>query len=513
MVEMISKPPNILFILTDQQRADTIAALGNPMIKTPALDRLAREGTAFTRCYTASPVCVSARFALITGTPPHQTGVVDNMPIPNGVPSLMERLGAVGYQTHGISKMHFMGDPRRMWGFESRDFSEEGAQGEDDYGTFLADHGYGYVDDPHGVRSEYYYIPQTSQLPESLHHTHWVADKAIDFLKRRDLNRPFFLWTSFIKPHPPFENPVPWNKLYRAAEMAKPFRPEGYARSLTFWNRAQNRYKYRDAGIDDFLLRTMRAAYFASISFIDWNLGRILAALGSAIDNTLVLFTSDHGELLGDYGSFGKRSMLEPSVRVPLIVRHPGHFPAGARCPVVSSLLDLFPTLLATAGDSNPIGHEEGRELSHVVQGAGRRQYVYSQFSQARYGLYLITDGRYKYSYSAADDKEWLFDLATDPGETRNLAGNPAFFRQREKLQQTLVERFQKDKYKAAVDPNGWRHYESVEFPDDPDYGLLYQDSGRTQVLVDRLGEYARSVTVPPHVAEKILLATLLPPD
>ena len=170
--------PNILLLFTDQQRADTIAALGNPIIRTPALDRLVREGTAFTRCYTPSPVCVSARCALVTGLPPHVTGCVDLMNMPQNRPSFIQRLRQLGYQTHGIGKMHFTPDPRRLWGFESRDISEEFAWPGDGYQKFLERHGYRHVAEPHGVRSEFYYIPQPSQLPARLHHTTWEIGRA-----------------------------------------------------------------------------------------------------------------------------------------------------------------------------------------------------------------------------------------------------------------------------------------------------------------------------------------------
>jgi arylsulfatase A-like enzyme len=197
------KRPNILLLFTDQQRADTIAALGNPIIRTPTMDGLCREGVAFTRCYTPSPVCVSARCSMVTGLPPHRTACVDNgTPQPPDAVSFMERLAAAGYQTHGVGKMHFVPDYGRMWGFESRDFSEEMAA--DGYVAMLRKHGFSHVDEPHGVRSEMYYVPQPSQLPAELHNTAWVADRAVEFLRRRDGRRPFFLWASFIKPHPPF---------------------------------------------------------------------------------------------------------------------------------------------------------------------------------------------------------------------------------------------------------------------------------------------------------------------
>ena len=149
------KTPNILILMTDQQRSDTIAGLGNSTIQTPALDRLVAEGASFTSAYFPSPVCVASRCSFLLGQWPHQTGCMDNAPMPQERMSLMEYLQAAGYQTHGIGKMHFTPDRRKLWGFETRDFSEEGA-GPDDFTEFLGEHGYEHVVAPHGERSEYY---------------------------------------------------------------------------------------------------------------------------------------------------------------------------------------------------------------------------------------------------------------------------------------------------------------------------------------------------------------------
>lgn len=467
--------PNILLIMTDQQRYDTIAALGNPIIRTPALDRLVHGGTAFTRAYTPSPVCVSARCALLTGLPPHRTGCVDNMPMPQDTPSLMEALAGAGYQTHGVGKMHFVPDARKLWGFESRDFSEEGG-GEDDFLAFLRAAGYGHVCDPHGVRSEMYYIPQPSQVPARLHHTAWVADRSLAFLERRDRARPFFLWTSFIKPHPPFEAPVPWNKLYRCAEMPLPKRPPGEHHLLTYWNRVQNRYKYRDRGCDENLIRTMRAAYYACISFVDYHVGRILDYLEQTgeLARTLILFTSDHGELLGDYGSFGKRCMLDAAARIPLLAHWPGHLPAGARCQVPVSLLDIAPTCAAAAGA--PVFGLAGADLRALAHGGAGRRMVTSQFQQGRLGQYMLVTSRWKYVYSAPDGREWLFDLVADPEETRSVAENPMFRQELAGMRRMLVEHFRAEGYLEPLDGDGWRQYPKAEVPADPDAGLLFQD-------------------------------------
>ncbi len=345
------KQPNILLIQTDQQRADTVRALGNPIIQTPALDRLANEGAAFLSAYCPSPVCVASRCSLLLGQWPHRTGCHSNNPMPHDRVSLMQTLNEAGYQTHGIGKMHFSPKPRNLWGFESRDYSEEGS-GMDDFRQLIDENGYDYIAAPQGERSEYYYIPQPSQLPARLHQTQWVGDKTLEFLERREPDRPFFCWSSFIKPHPPFENPVPWNRLYRLVEMPPPYMPDGYESLLTYWNRNQNRYKYRDQGFDMNLIRLTAAAYYGTISFIDYNVGRILNDLErrGLLDETLILFTSDHGELLGDYGSVGKRSMLDAAFRVPLLARYPARFAAGGRVETPASLVDIFPTCAAAAG-------------------------------------------------------------------------------------------------------------------------------------------------------------------
>lgn len=481
--------PNILLITADQQRADTVASLGNLAIRTPSLDRLAHEGTAFTSCYTPSPVCVPARQALVTGLPPHQIGCFDNGANEMPFPSLMERLQALGYQTHSVGKMHFVPDLWRMWGFEGRDTSEELqpiTSDKDDFCRFLRESGFGHVDEPHGVRSEMYYIPQPSQLPSPLHNTAWVADRSLNFLERRDRTRPFFLWTSFIKPHPPFEAPTPWNKLYCAADMLPPFRPEGFEEFLTYWNHYQNRYKYRDKGYDEMLIRTIRAMYYACISFIDHQVGRILARLGDDIDNTLIIYTSDHGELLGDYGSFGKRSMLNAAARVPLLVRYPARFVPGARCDTPTTLLDLWPTCLAAAGDAESAVSPEGQNLADIAADTSSRDTVCSQFSEKAKGVYMAATRNLKYVYSAPDNREWLFDLARDPMESHDFAGNPRYDARKRSLKQKLITRFQKDDYLEPLDGDTWRVFAPSRIPENPDALLLLQDPSN---LDERLAE------------------------
>lgn len=472
------KQPNILLLFTDQQRFDTIAALGNPIIRTPALDSLVREGVAFTSAYTPSPVCVAARCSLVLGQWPHQTGCTANNAMPQERVSLMERLREAGYQTHGTGKMHFTPDSRKLWGYESRDYSEECTRDDDFYG-FLRQNGYDHIMDPQGVRSEYYYLPQPSQLPARLHNTTWVADRSLEFLSNRDTGRPFFLWTSFIKPHPPFESPVPWNRLYKPTQMPMPFLPDGYQDLLTYWNRYQNRYKWRDRGMDLQLLRTMRAAYYAAISFVDYNVGRILGYLRQTgeLDETMVIFTTDHGEMLGDFGSYGKRSMFDAAARIPLLVRYPEAFAQGEQCERLASLVDVLPTCLSAAGVQSP---EDcvGEDLRKVAEGK-TRDAVMIQYSEAQTGLYGLVGESWKYVYSAADGREWLYRRG-EP-ESRDWASEQPEVTAT--MRAVLVERLRADGYEQPVEGDGWRAYPRTEVPSDPDSQLLYQEGGKVEGL------------------------------
>lgn len=475
--------PNVLILFTDQQRADTIRALGNPHMQTPTMDSLVREGTSFTSAYCASPVCIASRCSMILSQWAHQTDCTTNRAMPQERTSFMELLQDAGWQTHGVGKMHFSPDSHKLWGFESRDYSEEGGWREDDdFCRFLRDSGYEHIRECMGVRSEYYYIPQPSQLPARLHNTTWVADRSLEFLQRRDRDRPFLLWSSFIKPHPPFESPAPWHRLYKPIDMPLPHLPPDYETLLTHWNRLQNRYKYRDqGGLDWNFIRTMRAAYAACVSFVDYNSGRILQHLRETgeLDNTIVIYTSDHGELLGDFGSFGKRSVLDAAANVPMIVRYPERFTPGEVCETVCSHVDVAPTMLEACGVAG-IAQHEGLDLAALAAGERpERPGVLVQYCEETGGLYGLVADDFKYTYSAADDQEWLFRRWPGEPEERSIAANQAGLQTTTQMRQALTGWLRADGYTDVLDGDGWRVYPREERPSvdaNPDHGLLYQE-------------------------------------
>ena len=472
---------NILLIFTDQQRWDTIAAAGNPHIKTPNLDRLAREGTLFSSAYTPSPVCVPARCSMHYGQYPMNTGCFENnYDMPTDRPSVADVLSSAGYRTHAIGKRHFTPDSQASRGFQTLEKQEEIVDdaSQDDYLQYLEACGCGYAVEPYGVRGEAYYVPQLSNLPPQHHPTQWAADCTVKWLETEGKgDQPFFLFSSFIHPHPPFSPPTPWHKLYRGPDMPLPKLPDGMESLYLYTNRIQNRYKGRDTGRDVGLIRLMKAYYWASISFIDYQVGRIFQTLEKTgqLDNTLIIFAADHGDFLGDYNCFGKRSFMDSCARVPMICRLPGTFEAGAVCDTPVNLVDIMPTALATAGVSAK--SLDGENLSKVADGTSARGVVFGHYQGAHAGIYMAVSKDWKYIWSAADNKEMLFDRIKDPDETRNRAYNVACGVAVRKMRKLLQEHIRTmPGHENVVDKNGWIVKEPITLPDDPDAGLIVQD-------------------------------------
>ncbi|HOP12224.1 MAG TPA: sulfatase-like hydrolase/transferase [Oscillospiraceae bacterium] len=408
------KPKNILLFFTDQMRADCIHELGNPVIQTPHLDELARESVVFDRCYTPSPVCVPARYSMMTGLYPAHTGCGENAHHGDYEgDGMYARLTANGYHTCGIGKMHFPFDPYGLHGYSERFSQEEFLEKDDTYGNDLLKKGYTNVFDYNGQRGEMYYIPQVSQLPAKDHPTAWIGDRSIDFIKNYSGDKPFFLMSSFIHPHPPFAPPAPWNKLYRKYQAVVPNVPEDSKNMLTWSNLTQNRYKGLSAGIDKHLVNQTINHYYACISFVDYQIGRIVAALKERglYDDTLIVFTSDHGDFLGDYNCYGKRSMIDAAARVPLLIRVPGKSSEHRTDPV--SLVDIEPTLLDWAG----IRHKDG-EFDGINIFKDRHDYIYSQYERGEIALYMIASDHDKLVYSVYDRKYYYYDSFPETANT-----------------------------------------------------------------------------------------------
>lgn len=419
------KQPNILFITTDQQRWDCVHANGNDIIRTPAMDRLAAEGARFTHSYTSAAACVPSRATWITGQYPHTHGATDTSGrhfLPPGTPTLMSLLSAAGYHTVGVGKMHFF-PWNELWGFDLR-VTGEGYE-DDDYSRMLKEKGlFGQQVGHHtpGFGDACKAVP--SPLHEDDQLDGWVGKRGVDMLRERAQD-PFFLWVSFNGPHEPWDPPAPYDRLYRPEDMP----PRRAAHDEFARIPPSIRPAAADMGIehidltaiDDGFLARIKALYYGKISHIDRWVGVLLRVLDEKglAENTLVVFTSDHGELLGDHRLFYKCYLpCEADMRVPLLIRWPQRFKSGI-CNAFTGSVNLMPTLLDAAGVSIPSSCQ-GESLLPLLEGkqAGGPEYV---VSYAEPGRYRIRDRRYAYTRYPDQTMDTLYDLERDPWELDNL--------------------------------------------------------------------------------------------
>lgn len=450
------KRPNILLITTDQQRFDTIRSLGNPLIRTPHIDHLVRNGIAFTSAYSDCPVCIPARWTLMNGlrAASYQHAYYqDRDPLAvDPVRSLPGLLSGAGYQTHAVGKMHFWPE-RARYGFDSIRLPR-------DYYRYMEKHPHLGRPMMHGIgQNEMYPAMATVAEPQTL--TAWTVDESIDFLETRDPTCPFFLWTSFSKPHPPLDPPEPYYSMYRN----KPV-PEPAVGDWTDGLQDKAGHIWDDRGHpEDFLPRDVRddamRAYYGLITQIDYNLGRLFARLNEMglWDETVILLTSDHGEMFGDHHGYGKAMFFEGSAHVPFIIKPPktrlsspetADWQPGSRCAIPVGLCDVLPTVMEMAGISlmqhdvptdgvNVLSLLNPEESERHLQGEPVR-YVMGELS-GDHPKHFITDGRWKYIHHLNGGLTLLFDLHTDPTELHNLAQQPEATRELHRLEEELKHR------------------------------------------------------------------------
>ena len=423
------KKKNVLFLFCDQLRHDCLGYAGHPLVKTPNLDRLARQSVNFSNAYTSTPLCVPARHSLMTGLRNGTHRHARLKPIPGVIPELPSFMGAMmqsGYVTKAVGKTHFKG---RHYGFESIDRMEECVDSitDDDYLLYLRDNGVG-TRFQHGMRDLLYYQPQT--LPTPLEHSpsEWIADRSITFMRdhvRYKPDQPFLLFSSYVYPHPPFAASEPYASMYDPADIPMPIdidRPMDELPTGALKHRGRLDGAHHDP---DRMRRTM-ALYFGLISHVDACIGRTLDDLDrlGLSDNTVILFSADHGEMLGDHGLSQKNVPFDPSVRVPFLVKWPGRSLEAHEDVGFASLLDVFPTL-ADGLDLAPQTTRDalaGQSLMDRLSGTGDAPEDFVVDYGYRDDRWLSLRTRdFKYNYWYAEGFEELYDLRNDPGEATNL--------------------------------------------------------------------------------------------
>ncbi len=459
--------PNILLIISDQQRVDTLSHLNRTPCKTPHLDRLAATGVSFTRCATPCPLCAPARCGIFTGRHPHQvhakwrdlaaervnnpgsmydTEDVPTMTMNGGDPvdpmPFTEPLRSQGYFLDYVGKWHLNDDilPDTFDHFEANSISSW-PKGIETW-AFMSDERVVTKTQPRMSIP----TPVVEDLPPEETMDAWIADVTIQHMKNRPGDRPFFLTCGFIGPHPPFKVPEPYFSMYDPTAIPIPpnFLPNERERACN----PNNYYRQicRDFSTDWEPWKKAFAAYWGFCTHIDHQTGRILKALDDEglTEDTLVIYCSDHGEMLGAHGLFQKYEPYEEDLRVPLIFSAPW-LSQNVVSDATVSLLDLMPTLMSQGGTEVP-EELEGEDLSSLLAPDGvdtfQERYVYSEHKPL--GSFhntvewrLVTDNRWKYVWNNGDLDE-LFDLGKDPYETTNLIDNPEAAAEQSRLQNAL---------------------------------------------------------------------------
>jgi arylsulfatase len=440
--------PHIILIITDQQRFDTIGALGFPYMDTPNLDRLVEEGMTFTNCFISAPSCVPSRASLFTGYYPHTTGILKNGDTWRH--SWVETLAESGYTCVNIGKMHTVPFETPL-GFhqryvvENKDRYLEGRYYFDEWDKAL--HARGLVKQQRELyrqRPDYHERLGAFEweLPEDLHSDVFVGGLATWWLKSTPKPAgPLFLEIGFPGPHPPYD-PIPrYAEPYRARDLPLPeVRPDDLKGQPHAFRamRVHNTKVDHDSIVHQVnptreQLRRQRAYYLANVTMIDEQVGRILQTLDARgyLENAVVIFTSDHGDALGDHGHSQKWTMYDIITRVPTIVWSPARFAGGHRMEGLCQMMDLGPTILQLAGLPVPDSMEAESLLPALSGGAWtEREFVFSEHGsdgilQETEFMTMIRSREWKLVHFLDEDGGQLFDLMKDPGETHNLWNDP----------------------------------------------------------------------------------------
>ncbi len=426
--------PNILFLMTDQHRGDCLGADGNTRIHTPNLDRLAHEGARFSAAYSCTPTCTPARAALLTGMGPWRNGMLGYGKVAEEYPVEMPRLlREAGYHTLGVGKMHW--HPQRcLHGFHKTILDESGREQtpefRSDYHAWFASMAPHLAPDATGIGWNDYRA-KSYALPEELHPTRWAADVAVRFLEGYERTDPFFLKVSFERPHSPYDPPKRWMDHYVDADLPEACVGDWAAK---YAKRSDDSFNIWHGELGAEQVRHSRQGYYGSISFIDEQIGRILETLEERgmLDNTLILMTADHGDMMGDHHLWRKSYAYEGSARIPMLMRWPKELglAGGMVFTQPVELRDVLPTFLDAAEKEPPL-KLDGRSMLDLVRGKGEgwRDYIDLEHDICYHKTNhwcALTDGKTKYIHHAYDGEEQLFDLVGDPGETKDLSGDTA---------------------------------------------------------------------------------------
>ncbi|MBT3272975.1 MAG: sulfatase-like hydrolase/transferase, partial [Spirochaetales bacterium] len=452
---MAKRQPNVLFLMSDQHSRAVARCYGHEIVQTPNLDKLASGGLLYENAFCASPLCGPSRVAWITGTHPHTNGVVTHnnvrhrsgksyrTSIDPATPSLVDCLRQGGYQTMGAGFMHADqhvegNDHFNALGFESYGItagSYSKAVGEKVSRRYnsahiiseMWEHSYRNVE---GEPFPY----DEGKMFDSL-----VVDDCLKFLTDRDPESPFFLYAGFRAPHPPWCAPPRFHDLYDPDNIGE---LPNY--NVTFKDKPRRvieRVNYYELwNLSEEMIRRSIAAYFGFVTYTDYCVGRLIEAVEDAglSEDTLIVYTADHGEMLYKNGICEKHTFFEDAVGIPLIISQPGVVPAGGRSDALISNIDLLPTIMAMTGIEPPCS-VEGKDIRPTFEGESIQDHIYSEYYHSLDPCRMVRDERYKYIHTEEDICE-LYDLRNDPLEQINLAWFPQYASRIRAMEKQVME-------------------------------------------------------------------------
>jgi len=428
------KRPNILIIHVDEHRIDCLGAYGNADIKTPHIDRLAADGVRYDNSFCPFPVCTPSRYSLLCGQYVHDhRGWTNRDTLAPSIQTFPRILRAAGYRTKAVGKMHFVPTYLDV-GFDEMMLAEQDGPGrwDDDYHRYLMRRGLVDRNDIEDQLTREYrkYAPKkywdtcgalVSNLPEEHHSTTWIAEEAMKTLRTWGDGGGQLLMAGFVKPHHPFDPPAPWDKMYDPEKLSL---LPGWTEKCLDHDFKYNRGYFPNNKLTEPVLRRVMAYYYATISQIDHHVGRMIRLLKQKgiYDNTLIVFTADHGDFMGFHHMLLKANyMYDPVVKVPLIIKWPRSKHAGTVSQQMVNNIDLAPTLCRAAG-CTPDPDMHGRVLQNEGDG---HDLIFAESSGGRQVMARSRD--YKLILAAPRNENLFFDLRDDPSELNNLYKSPKY--------------------------------------------------------------------------------------
>lgn len=478
--------PNVLVIMTDQHRHDLMTCAGRDLVPTPGIDRIAQNGVRFTNAYCPYPVCVASRMSLLTGLYPHNTGAIDNVdPLDWRYRTMANHFSDNGYLTGLIGKMHFnnahnhgfeyylsINDWLMYLGPKVQHYADEIAshQHTEHFFNTVDDSGAGFPDIERlwkgpgpwvGNVKRYGFDSVASRLQAEDHLDMFIARETEKFL-RQYRNQRFFLVASFMKPHTPFFPPAEYAQKYPVDKMTLPDVGDYSTYPPHIQNRIKNYTKQNKKA-----LQAGRAGYLGNLAFVDTCIAKVYDALHEQdlAENTIVVYTSDHGEMDGDHGLWQKFCLFDPAVRVPLIVSYPKAIPQNKVTAALTEYIGIYPTLVDLAGidkpksttihtiDNAPV-QMDARSFAKIAAAPDSKgpDAAFSEYSlRSKIPQYMVRTQRYKYIYNHTSTHE-LYDLRTDPGEFKNRIDDESLKKVQNELHDRLFSWYnpQKNPYRNS---------------------------------------------------------------